>query len=626
MPSSVSLTGISGDFEIQQFRLGDYVLTVHPATVAPTTTNWQMALWDNAGNQVFDYRDIGDAATFADFSNLWHARDDGDGTFTLFYLSDHLGSRTPVMQSFDRTGASLGVTEIEVPTRILDISGFEITQTLLESFADAVDLGNGRFAAFNHDGVLGTEHNIAIYNADGTIQHLVQWDATGTGFGATGVLGLEITVSGDNLFAFHMNTGIGGDNEFEVYGRVVGTDGSFVTDEFRVSDGTHEQGTLGFGSGDVQTATLTGGRVVVAWASNRPDVSAPDTIDVWYAMYNADGSVFATEQLANFADVDAQQGQMRIHPLQDGSFVITFNTDNYTTYENTGVIQCFDADGNAVGDPIKGLPRFEMADQSIIFENGFGYIADSSGNIFTVQLPVAAGREEPANETGTDAAETLTGTSLADRLDGAGGNDTLLGLDGTDTLIGGTGNDSIVGGSSDADLRDIVYGGEGDDIIDGGYGNDELRGDAGNDTITGGYGVDDIFGGDGNDELTGQAWSDLIFGGSGDDFINGGFGYDRVNGGAGADRFFHLGIADHGSDWIQDYTAADGDVLQFGQSGTRDQFQVNFTETTNAGTAGVEEAFIIYRPTGQILWALVDGAAQSEINLLMGGVSYDLLT
>ena len=235
---------------------------------------------------------------------------------------------------------------------------------------------------------------------------------------------------------------------------------------------------------------------------------------------------------------------------------------------------------------------------------------------------------------GSDGSDTLTGTSRDDSLTGLdgndllrgeGGNDTLRAGDGNDTLIGGDGDDVLIGGDTEADLRDVIYAGNGNDSIDGGFGNDELRGDGGMDTIIGGFGVDDIFGGDGNDQLTGQAWSDLIFGGNGDDFINGGFGYDRVNGGTGADRFFHLGVADHGSDWIQDYTALDGDVLLFGQSGSRDEFQVNFTETANAGTAGVEEAFVIYRPTGQILWALVDGASQSEINLLMGGVTYDLL-
>ena len=104
------------------------------------------------------------------------------------------------------------------------------------------------------------------------------------------------------------------------------------------------------------------------------------------------------------------------------------------------------------------------------------------------------------------------------------------------------------------------------DSIDGGHGNDELRGDEGNDSIEGGFGVDTVIGGVGDDVLSGSAWSDEVFGGTGEDFINGGFGSDRVNGGDDADRFYHLGIADHGSDWIQDYDAADGDVLIFGQA------------------------------------------------------------
>ncbi|MEQ9696149.1 hypothetical protein WNE31_18315, partial [Shimia sp. SDUM112013] len=123
----------------------------------------------------------------------------------------------------------------------------------------------------------------------------------------------------------------------------------------------------------------------------------------------------------------------------------------------------------------------------------------------------------------------------------------------------------------------------------------------------------------------------MIFGGDGDDFVNGGFGHDLVNGGTGGDRFFHIGVLGHGSDWIQDYDAAEGDILQFGNgSATRSQFQVNFTHTTNAagersGDDSTEEAFVIYRPTGQIMWALVDGGGQDSINLQIGGELFELL-
>ncbi len=219
----------------------------------------------------------------------------------------------------------------------------------------------------------------------------------------------------------------------------------------------------------------------------------------------------------------------------------------------------------------------------------------------------------------------LNGTPGNDLIDGLAGNDTIRGADGQDTLIGGLGDDSILGGISVNDLRDVVYAGAGADIIDGGYGNDELRGDDGDDTIEGGFGVDTVIGGNDNDVLTGSAFSDLVFGGAGDDFVNGGFGSDRVNGGAGADRFFHEGLVDHGSDWVQDYSAAEGDILVYGGFQSVSNFQVNFANTPNAGSAGVDEAFVIYVPSQQILWALVDGAAQPSIMLRLGGQDFDLL-
>ncbi|CUJ87671.1 Cyclolysin [Shimia thalassica] len=232
---------------------------------------------------------------------------------------------------------------------------------------------------------------------------------------------------------------------------------------------------------------------------------------------------------------------------------------------------------------------------------------------------------------GEDGRDILAGESGNDSLDGGNSDDVLNGGDGNDTLIGGEGNDTLIGGESEDDLRDVIYGGVGDDTIDGGYGNDELRGDAGNDTIAGGFGADTVIGGVGHDTLTGSAFADQIFSGDGDDFVNGGWGHDLVNGGAGADRFFHIGIVDHGSDWIQDYNSAERDVLQFGiTSATVRQFQVNFTHTESAtgersGDDNVEEAFVIYRPTGQIVWALVDGEGQSSITIQIGSDVFDLL-
>jgi Ca2+-binding RTX toxin-like protein len=272
-------------------------------------------------------------------------------------------------------------------------------------------------------------------------------------------------------------------------------------------------------------------------------------------------------------------------------------------------------------DLITGIELFQFSDTSLTLAQ-----VQALGTI-TVQV-------------GTAGNDTLRGTAGADSLSGGGGNDTLLGEagadtlyggDGSDILNGGDGDDFIFGGASAADLRDVIYGGDGNDRIDGGYGNDLIYGMDDNDTIAGGAGADDLQGQDGDDVITGSALSDLVFGGAGDDFLNGGFGHDRINGGAGADKFYHLGIADHGSDWIQDYNAAEGDVLLFGDANiVADDFQVNFTHTASpegerSGDDDVTEAFVIYKPTEQIIWALVDGGGQDQINLKIGGDIFDLL-
>ncbi|MFC3614142.1 calcium-binding protein [Lutimaribacter marinistellae] len=241
------------------------------------------------------------------------------------------------------------------------------------------------------------------------------------------------------------------------------------------------------------------------------------------------------------------------------------------------------------------------------------------------------GRDGDDRIEGFDGADTISGGDGADVLLGGPGNDDIQAGSGTDTVIGGEGDDFLYGSTAaftltQADQRDAIFGGDGNDFIDGGLGNDELRGDAGNDTVTGGFGSDSVFGGDGDDVITGEALSDLIFGGAGDDFINGGFGFDRLNGGDGADRFFHLGIANHGSDWIQDYDAAEGDLLNYGGgSATKNDFLVQRAVTANAGDPAIAEVFVTHVPSGNLLWALVDGDTQAQLNVIAAGQVFDLL-
>ncbi|MCU9837769.1 pre-peptidase C-terminal domain-containing protein [Ruegeria sp. WL0004] len=277
-------------------------------------------------------------------------------------------------------------------------------------------------------------------------------------------------------------------------------------------------------------------------------------------------------------------------------------------------------------DQATGFEVFQFADHALTLAQMTALADGGSGG------EALSGTPGPDVLLGGAGNDTITGLDGNDRIVSEAGNDSLDGGLGADTLNGGDGDDIIVGGPGSGDLRDVIYAGEGNDSVDAGAGNDLVYGQGGNDTIAGGFGVDELQGQDGDDVITGSAFSDLVFGGAGNDFVNGGFGHDRINGGTGADKFFHVGVEGHGSDWVQDYNAAEGDVLLFGNTAaTRAQFQVNFAHTENAdgeraGDDAVQEAFVIYRPTGQIMWALVDGQGQSSINMQIGGDVFDLLT
>ena len=235
---------------------------------------------------------------------------------------------------------------------------------------------------------------------------------------------------------------------------------------------------------------------------------------------------------------------------------------------------------------------------------------------------------------GTAGDDVLVGTAGDDIIDGLEGNDRLIGLAGADQLDGGAGADTVNGGDGDdvltggdaiSDAGDVIIGGLGDDTIDGGAGNDLIYGGDGDDVIDGGTGADTLLGQDGNDQLTGTEWGDMLSGGDGFDFLNGGYGNDRLTGGADADRFYHAGSSTHGTDWVKDYTATEGDVLLYGAGGaTAADFSVHFANT-GAGDAAIDEAFVTFDPTGQVLWTLIDGAGDTEINLSLYGNLIDLL-
>ena len=320
----------------------------------------------------------------------------------------------------------------------------------------------------------------------------------------------------------------------------------------------------------------------------------------------------------------------------DGN-VAVFRDSSITSYDSDGSVQTFSSLTLDIFQQTLAFVGTDAADEFLLSE------ADDV-------VHGLAGNDSIMESDGND---IIFGGDGADTLRGGDGSDTLYGGEGLDKLHGGGGDDFIFGGISDEanyyagdsgpDLRSEITGGAGNDVIFSGQGNDLVFGQDGNDTLIGGRGADTLIGQNGDDVIAGGSGSDLLFGGSGNDFINGGFATDRINGGSGADRFYNLGLrsqdlsvagdirTDVTPDWIQDYNAAEGDLLVFGNAGASESnFQVNFAHTANAsgersGDDAITEAFVIYRPTGDIVWALVDGGGLTEINIQLGEEVFDLL-
>ncbi|WP_371155542.1 calcium-binding protein [Jannaschia sp. 2305UL9-9] len=308
----------------------------------------------------------------------------------------------------------------------------------------------------------------------------------------------------------------------------------------------------------------------------------------------------------------------------------TDNAENAADAKAAGSLSIDDYDnayaGGAGDDTING-----GAGDDIITGDDESRVATATGETFD---PMADGSDMIFGGAGNDEihvgswadgddgfGNTHTGSG-ADFASGGDGNDILIGDSGTDTLRGDAGDDTIKAGGG----ADFVDGGTGDDDLDAGDGFDIVYGGAGDDTVAGGAGGDTLVGQDGDDVLSGGSSGDLLVGGAGDDFINGGFGNDRINTGSGADKVFHAGVEGHGTDFVQDFDGA-SDTFVFGgdATATADDFLVQYAMTANAGDAGIEEAFVTYEPTGQILWALIDGADQTQINVTVAGETFDLL-
>jgi Ca2+-binding RTX toxin-like protein len=242
--------------------------------------------------------------------------------------------------------------------------------------------------------------------------------------------------------------------------------------------------------------------------------------------------------------------------------------------------------------------------------NMTGVVIDLSNSHGLTQTGDAAGDTflNFENITGTDQNDTLVGTSGVNVLKGGAGDDSIEGGAGADTLDGGAGTNDILSYLHSTAAVTITLGATG-----GGTGS---GGDAAGDTFTN---FESITGGSGNDVLTGNASGNIISGRDGNDTLTGGAQVDTLTGGTGADVFNYLNKTEivGASDFITDFSSADGDKIGISKSGfgiaagvTASTFasQNYFVEESGHVATSVNHAQFIFDTTANALYFDADGS------------------
>jgi len=305
--------------------------------------------------------------------------------------------------------------------------------------------------------------------------------STGTNTGAASLPQFGTTLSGETLFAFHRNYApINGDADsvHEIFLTLFDANGTIIRSEQQITDNTLQiQG--GFDTGVPVAATLSDGKVVVAY---RGSDGAQDD-DVWFQLFAPNGDRLVAETRVNEQTQPGTQFVPQIHPLQDGRFAITFNSDNFGDLSNTGLIQLYANNGTAEGTNLSLLDRFEyvggtnaqtIADGAIILPDGTGWFG---GREITIDVGAAGGPGAPAPTPGspdvpTPGNDDLEGTPTGDKVNLLAGNDVFAAGAGDDVVRGGPGNDRVQGDKG----QDRLIGQGGDDTLSGGAGNDNIKG------------------------------------------------------------------------------------------------------------------------------------------------------
>lgn len=412
-----NLTGISGfSTPVQSFDLGDGRVVSVWLNESDFTGYFSVHAID--GTQLvaataFDPSGAFDPGIFGSAQSVFAVTTNSDGSFGL-----HFTATPPPAVGFPQ-GAdhySVQVSASGVPGTAVAVPAY----TAIINYKNSVSLtlSNGTAAIVSDAGLTIIDSTGAVIGgtSDGPAN-----------FSNRTIYGLTETPSG-GVFVVSGKTfdyfGAG----FDINGQFFDANGASQGAVFDIAAPVDAAPTANDIDGRLNVATLSDGRYVVAFDHRDSDLEAGDNSSAIHVMIlNADGTIATGPFLGNPDASGGRQFYPTVHALEDGAFVVAYQTDDRTANNVSPLwrLQVFDENGVAQGDSFFRGPDVNTGTtthlESVILPDGRGLVIDHGGGSTAITIGDGSGPGTPvpgnvAPETPGLAIQVSSGVVLFDTL------------------------------------------------------------------------------------------------------------------------------------------------------------------------------------------------------------------
>ena len=301
-----------------------------------------------------------------------------DGTFTYTANTGFTGSDSFTFSATDPGGATDTATvSVDVLAKTFDFSSTSEFQ--VNTYATD-DQNNSAGAALSDGGfVITWESNNQDGNGYGIFGQ--RYDASGNAAGGEFQIntttsdqqnGPSVTALNDGGFVVTWESNNQDGNNYGVFGQRYDASGTVQGSEFQVNTTTNSVQT------NSSVTALNDGGFVVTWESNNQD---GDKHGIFGQRYDASGNAVGGEFQVN-TTTSGEQLNSSVAALNDGGFVVTWESENQDG-DKYGIIgQRYDASGNAVGGEfqVNTTTSGEQLDSSVTALNGGGFVVTWESN------------------------------------------------------------------------------------------------------------------------------------------------------------------------------------------------------------------------------------------------------